>query len=201
MSVEWTLLSHRCAVAGTDVGPGSTRESLVAGDARFNFLDVRVHEEIDMTNPLLGLWPRPTAHDTRAEGIRLGLIMATVTWIWVALVDLVAGSPWHTFTMLGGLLGFTVMHYLLNVTYGMVLLSAVHGAERAPSLIIAAVFGVLTLEGAFAMFTNILVQQSLGNAAWVGIAGGSVIGTAVAISLLSRTHPLLEYLRRAEDER
>jgi hypothetical protein len=103
--------------------------------------------------------------------------------------------------MLGGLLGFTVMHYLLNVTYGMVLLSAVHGAERAPSLIIAAVFGVLTLEGAFAMFTNILVQQSLGNAAWVGIAGGSIIGTAVAIRLLSRTHPLLDYLRRAEDER
>jgi hypothetical protein len=103
--------------------------------------------------------------------------------------------------MLGGLLAFTVVHYLLNVTYGMVLLSAVHGAERAPSLIIAAMFGLVTFEGAFAMFTNLLVEYSVGSVAWVGIAGGSLIGTAVAITLLSRTHPLVEYLRRAEDER
>jgi hypothetical protein len=92
------------------------------------------------------------------------------------------------------------MHYLLNVTYGIVLLSAIHGADRAPSLIIAVIFGVVTLEGAFAMFTNILAQASLGNAAWVGIAGGSLIGTGAAIALLSRTHPLIAHLRRAEEE-
>jgi hypothetical protein len=103
--------------------------------------------------------------------------------------------------MMGGLVVFTIVHYLLNVTYGVVLLSAVHGAERTPSLIIAAMFGMLTLEGAFAMFTNILVESSVGSVAWAGIVGGSLIGTAVAITLLSRTHPLLRYLRRAEEER
>jgi hypothetical protein len=154
-----------------------------------------------MTNPLIGLWPPTTVHSTRNEGIRLGLVVGTVTWLWVALVDAMTGRPWHTFSMLGGLLAFTVVHYLLNVTYGMVLLSAVHGAERAPSLIIAAMFGLVTFEGAFAMFTNLLVEYSVGSVAWVGIAGGSLIGTAVAITLLSRTHPLVEYLRRAEDER
>ena len=51
------------------------------------------------------------------------------------------------------------------------------------------------------MFTNILVQKSVGNIAWLGILGGNLIGTAVALTLLSRTHPLLEYLRRAEEER
>lgn len=154
-----------------------------------------------MTNPLIGLWPSPTVHSTRNEGIRLGVIVGTVTWLWVALVDAMAGRPWHTFATLGGLLVFTVAHYLLNITYGMVLLSAVHGAERTPSLIIAVMFGVLTLEGAFAMFTNILVESSVGSVAWAGIVGGSLIGTAVAIMLLSRTHPLLRYLRRAEEER
>ena len=154
-----------------------------------------------MTNPLIGLWPPTTVHSTRNEGIRLGVVVGTVTWLWVALVDAMTGRPWHTFSMLGGVLAFTVVHYLLNVTYGMVLLSAVHGAERAPSLIIAAIFGLLTLEGAFAMFTNVLVEYSVGSVAWVGIAGGSLIGTAVAITLLSRTHPLVQYLRRAEDER
>jgi hypothetical protein len=34
----------------------------------------------------------------------------------------------------------------------------------------------------------------------VGIVGGSLLGTAVAINLLSRTHPLLAHLRRAEEE-
>jgi hypothetical protein len=156
--------------------------------------------EVSMTNPLMGLWPPTTVHNTRHEGIRLGLIVGTVTWLWVALIDVVTGRPWHTFSMLGGVLVFTVMHYLLNVMYGMVLVSAVHGAERAPSLIIAVLFGVLTLEGAFGMFTNIVVEYSVGNVAWVGIVGGSLLGTAVAISLLSRTHPLLAHLRRAEEE-
>jgi len=154
-----------------------------------------------MTNPLVGLWPSAAVHSTRNEGIRLGLIVGTVTWLWVALVDVVTGQPWHTFSVLGGLLVFTVVHYLLNVTYGMVLLSAVHGAERAPSLIIALTFGLLTLEGAFVMFTNILVESSVGSVGWAGIVGGSFIGTAVAITLLSRTHPLATYLRRAEEER
>lgn len=153
-----------------------------------------------MTNPLIGLWPPATVHNTRNEGIRLGLIVGTITWIWVALIDAMAGRPWHTFSMLGGVLAFTVVHYLLNVTYGMVLLSAVHSAERAPSLMFALMFGVLTLEGAFAMFTNILVETSVGSVAWAGIVGGSLIGTAVAFTLLSRTHPLLQYLRRAEEE-
>jgi hypothetical protein len=153
-----------------------------------------------MTNPLIGLWPSAITHNTRDEGIRLGLIVGTVTWLWVALVDAAMGNPWHTFTVLGGILVFTIAHYLLNVIYGMVLLSAVHGAERTPSLIIGAMFCGLTFEGAFVMFSSILIQHSLSSIAWVAIVGGNLIGTAVAITLLSRTHPLRDYLRRAEEE-
>jgi hypothetical protein len=145
-------------------------------------------------------WPRTLAHNTRREGIRLGLLLATATWLWVALVDVVAGRPFHTFSLLGGVLIFTVVHYALNVTYGMILLSAIHGAERAPSLIIAAIFGLVTFEGAFAMFTNILVEYSLGSTAWIAIFGGSLIATGLAIMLLSRTHPLAAHLRQAEEE-
>jgi hypothetical protein len=119
----------------------------------------------------------------------------------VALVDGITGQPWHTFSVLGGLLAFTVVHYLLNVTYGVVLLSVVHGAERAPSLIFAGIFGLLMFEGAFVMFTNIIAESSVGPAAWVEVAGGSFLGAAVSVTLLVRTHPLGQYLRRAEDER
>jgi hypothetical protein len=153
-----------------------------------------------MTNPLTGLWPSTTIHSTRDEGIRLGFIVGTVTWLWVALVDVAAGRPWHTFTVLGGILVFTAVHYLLNVVYGMALLSAVHGAERAPSLIIGAVFCGLTFEGAFVMFANVLIQRSLSSIAWLALVGGNLIGTVVAVALLARTHPLRDYLRRAEEE-
>ena len=101
-------------------------------------------------NQLLRLWPRTAVHNTRNEGIRLGLIVGTITWLWVALVDVAAGRPWYTFSRLGGVLFFTALHYLLNVTYGLVLLSVVHGAERAPSLVIGALFGLVTIESAFA---------------------------------------------------
>ena len=147
------------------------------------------------------VWPRTLAHNTRREGIRLGLLLATATWLWIAIVDLAAGHPFHTFSMLGGVLIFTAVHYTLNVIYGMILLSAIHGAERAPSLIIAVIFGLVTFEGAFAMFTNILVEYSLGDTAWFAIFGGSLIATALAIGLLSRTHPLAARLRQAEEER
>ena len=145
-------------------------------------------------------WPRTLPHDTRREGVRLGIIVATTTWLWLIAVDASMGRPFHTFDALGGVAVFTAMHYLLNILYGIVLLSAVHGAERAPSLILAAVFGVLLFEVAMAMLTVILAQHALGVVAWVGVFGGSLIATAITCLLLARTHPLGAYLHRAEEE-
>jgi len=145
-------------------------------------------------------WRRATLHDTGREGVRLGIIVATTIWLWVLLVDAVTGEPFHTFDALGGVAVFTAMHYLLNILYGVVLLSAVHGAERTPSLILAVVFGVLIFETAMAMLTIILAQTRLGSAAWAGVFGGSLIATALAWLLLARTHPLAAYLHRAEEE-
>ena len=145
-------------------------------------------------------WPRRVVHDTRREGVRLGLIMATATWLWLLLVDAMLGRPLHTFDALGGVAVFTASHYLLNIVYGIVLLSVVHGAERAPSLMLAVVFGTLLFEVAMAMLTVVLANLGLGSAAWVGVFGGSLLATALAGLLLARSHPLVEYLHRAEAE-
>lgn len=61
-------------------------------------------------------WPRTIVHDTRRDGLRLGLIVGTATWLWVALIDVGASRPLHGFTALGGIVAFTAVHYLLNVT-------------------------------------------------------------------------------------
>ena len=138
--------------------------------------------------------------DSKREGSRLGAVVATATWAWIAIVDAIAGQPFHTFSLLGGIVLFTVVHYLLNIAYGRVIVSTVRGAAGEPSLVFALIFGFLMVEIAFAMLTVLLSNLGLGDLAWVRIFGGSVIGTVTAIILLSRTHPLRADLRRAEEE-
>jgi hypothetical protein len=165
----------------------------------------RIHETpgpmATMNMPRSVPLPHARAHETLPGGVRLGLIVGTATWLWVAAMDtMVTGRPFHTFDALGGALVVTVVHYLLNVAYAVALLSVVRGAERMPSLIIGALFGILLFEVAFAMLTIILAEYALGSMAWLTIFGGSLVGTAVAVAFLARAHPLLAYLRRAEEE-
>ena len=137
-------------------------------------------------------------HDSVREGTALGIIVATGIWVWLAMVDAVAGQPFHTFTVLGGITAFTIVHYLLNIAYGVAIVSAVHGAAREPSLAIAVVFGAVTLEIAFAMLTVLLSHLGLGTLAWLGIFCGSLVGMAIAIFVVSRRHPLAAQVRDAD---
>ena len=137
-------------------------------------------------------------HNSLREGATLGLIVATSIWAWLAVVDAIAGEPFHTFTVLGGIALFTAIHYLLNVAYGVVIVSVIHGAAREPSLAVAVSVGLLYLEIWFAMVTVLLSHLGLGDLAWVRILGGSLVGSVISIVFLSRTHPLATELRRAE---
>src|SRR6266705_3293529 len=76
----------------------------------------------------------PRVHSSFREGVVLGVIVATAIWLWLAVVDGLAGQPLRTFQVLGGVGLFTVLHYLLCLAYGIVVLTVVHGAARAPSL-------------------------------------------------------------------
>jgi hypothetical protein len=137
-------------------------------------------------------------HHSVREGTTLGIIVATAIWLWLVVVDAVAGQPFETFAALGGITVFTVVHYLLNIVYGVVIVSAVHGAAREPSVVLALVFGLVTFEIALAMLTVLLSHLGLGELAWIRIFGGSVVGVAVALFLLSRRHPLASRLRHAD---
>jgi hypothetical protein len=138
-------------------------------------------------------------HDSLREGAGLGIVVATSIWVWLALIDAIAGEPFRTFTVLGGISAFTLVHYLLNLTYGVAILSLIHGAAREPSLMIAVGFGFLMVEFAFAMVT-VMLSHLLGELAWVRIFGGSLVGALIAIIILTRRHPLAAELRRAEGE-
>ena len=136
-------------------------------------------------------------HNTIREGIRLGLVVATSIWIWIATVDAIAGEPFRTFQVLGGMASFTLMHYVLNVAYGTVIVAGIHGTMRQPGLIGGVAMGFLVIEFAFAMGTVLLSHLGLGELAWLRVFGGSIIGAAVAVAMLLRRHPLATVLQQA----
>ena len=139
-------------------------------------------------------------HDLLREATRLAVIVATVTWLWVALVDAVSGDAFRTPTMLGGIAAFTVAHFVLNLVYAVALVSVIRGAAREPSLIMAALFGFVMVEIGFIM-TAAVLSNFLGGSAWVSILGGSLIGAGIAFRLLALRYPLGALLREAETER
>jgi hypothetical protein len=134
------------------------------------------------------------------EGTKVGVVVATIIWLWLAIVDALAGQPFHTFAVLGGVLSFTVLHYLLNVAYGIAIVSAIHSASREPSLVIGMAFGFFMIEFAFLMLTVLLSHLGLGELAWVRILGGNLIGAVTGWGILLRTHRLRDEVREAEAE-
>ena len=136
-------------------------------------------------------------HSSVGEGTRLGLVVATTIWIWLAAVDAIVGQPFRTFSVLGGIVQFTLLHYLLNVGYGIAIVWGLHRAAREPSLVIGVAFGFFILEFGFVMLTILLTHLGLGELAWLRILGGNLVGAAVAAVLLFRTHPVVREMRQA----
>jgi hypothetical protein len=147
-----------------------------------------------------GTGNRAGRHNAIREGLRLGVVLATSLWIWIATIDLMAGEPFRTFTVLGGMASFTAMLYALNLAYGTVIVACIHGFVREPGLIGGLVLGFLILEFAFALVTIVFTHAGLGALAWLRIFGGSVLAAAVALAVLMRRHPLLTALRQARVE-
>ncbi len=140
----------------------------------------------------------PMRHNTVREGVTLGLLAATAIWLWLAVVDAVVGQPFRTITLLGGPVTFTVVHYALNVAYGIALVAAIHGAVREPTLLIGVAFVSFIVEFGFVMIANLLSHVGLGELAWPRILVGTVIGVVTTWVYLARRHPLRQEVVEAE---
>lgn len=134
------------------------------------------------------------------EGVRLGAAAAAVTWVWVLLLDLLAGQPLHAFDVLGGVVPFTIGHAVLHIVYASVVVAAARASTEAPSLVIALIFGFVMMEIAFAMLAVILGQNGLGTLAWAQVFGGSLLGLGIVGAHLLRHYPMAALLHRAEEE-
>jgi hypothetical protein len=130
-------------------------------------------------------------HNAMREGAALGFVIATSIWIWIAIVDAVAGEPFRTAIVLGGVIQFTILHYVLNVAYGMAVVAVVYRTAEEPGLAAVLWFVLVVVEFAFVMATILLSHLGLGAFAWLRIFGASLIGLAIAIFILSRRHRLV----------
>jgi hypothetical protein len=137
-------------------------------------------------------------HNAWREGLVLGFLVAAIIWVWLAVVDALAGEPFRTFGLLGGIALFTVLHFALNIAYAVLVVAALHRAAREPSLVTGVAFGFFIIEFGFVMLTLLLSHLGLGELAWVRILGGNVLGALVAGTWLFRTHPVAAELRAAE---
>lgn len=139
-------------------------------------------------------------HNVIREGVRLGLVVATSIWLWIATVDAIVGEPFRTFHVLGGIAWFTLMHYALNAAYGTVIVAAMRNAIRQPGLVGGFAMGFVIIHCGFAMLTVLISRLGLGDLAWLRVFGGSVIGAAVAFAVLRRRYQLATVLRQARME-
>src|SRR5437879_12260123 len=90
------------------------------------------------------------------EGVMLGLVVATSIWLWIAIVDAIAGEPFRTFAVLGGIRLFTVLHYVLCLAYGVAAVAVVHGAALEPRLMLGAAFAFLRRGSGFVLLLSML---------------------------------------------
>ena len=153
---------------------------------------------------LLGAWG-----SVIREGMVAGLIGAALVAVWFLAYDLFKGHPFRTPTLLGAavfrgliepgmlerelglILGYTVLHGLAFVLFGMIAALLVVAAERQPILIIGLFMLFAAFEVLFFGLVTILAQSLLGALVWWNIFVGNLLAAAGMLVYFFRGHQAL----------
>jgi hypothetical protein len=146
------------------------------------------------------------------EGIVAGCIGAAVVAVWFLVFDLARGTPLLTPALLGNLvfygvnnptglqvslgpvLGYTLLHGLAFIAFGVVAASLMAASEREPALVIAVVVLFACFEVFFLALEGALGQSVFGTAvSWSVLVGNFLAAAAMLAYFLSlhRTLPRL----------
>lgn len=161
------------------------------------------------------------SHNVWREGIIAGVIGATALAIWFFVIDLIAGHPLYTPTILGqalfSVLGstagdpqlvhiavYTLFHYAAFIVLGVLASMVVHRAERQPSILALFLVGFVVLEMGFYGYTAILSATGVlpGELAWYQVAVGNLLAALAGGTYLYKLHPSLgrNFSRALADE-
>ena len=140
------------------------------------------------------------------EGIVAGLIGAVVVAVWFFVFDLLRGRPFLTPTLLGSMvffgvqtptglepavgpiLGYTILHGLAFIAFGVVAATMMAMSEREPALFIAFVILFASFEVFVFGVVGALSKSILGALVWWAILVGNLLASVAMLWYFFRAH-------------
>jgi len=143
------------------------------------------------------------------EGIRAGLVGATIIAVWFLVIDTIAGRPFYTPALLGSALfhgsagiesagtvtptlelvaGFTWVHYLVFMLIGIGAARLMALAERNPSFGFGIVLFFAIFEFGFLLASMIFAEGVLQRLAWPAVVVGNLLAAVGMGLVLWRGH-------------
>ena len=149
-------------------------------------------------------------HNTVREGIYAGFIGATAIVIWFAILDIVAGRPFNTPSILGsGLISvlgkppmmpdtvmfdvffYTVFHYAAFALVGIIIVSIIHQSARTPAILAGFLVAFVAFQLGAIGLTSLFAESRLGTMAWYQIFIANLLATIGMFWFMWRRHPNL----------
>src|SRR5213593_622076 len=143
------------------------------------------------------------------EGVVAGLIGAAVVAVWVLLFNIWGGQPFLTPGLLGAavfqgvtnpiglrptvgnVLGYTIVHGLAFIAFGVVAASLMAVSEREPTLFVAFVILFASFEVFFFGVVGALGRSMLGALVWWAILIGNLLASLAMLWYFFRAHRVL----------
>src|SRR5207247_428107 len=151
----------------------------------------------------------PAQRSVLREGIVAGLIGAAVVAVWFLFFDIARGRPFLTPGLLGAavfqgvtnptgleitvanVVGYTLIHGLAFIAFGVVAASLMAISEREPTLFVAFVILFAAFEVFFFGVVGALGRSMLGALVWWAILIGNLLASLAMLWYLFRAHRAL----------
>ena len=151
----------------------------------------------------------PAERSVLREGIVAGVIGAAVVAIWFFVFDLLRGRPFLTPTLLGSfvffgvntpagvtpsagpILGYTVLHGLAFIAFGIAAATMMAMSEREPSLFIAFVILFVAFEVFFFGVLSIVGDAMQAALVWWAVLVGNLLASIAMLWFFFRAHRAL----------
>ncbi|HVF39970.1 MAG TPA: hypothetical protein VM939_08715 [Gemmatimonadaceae bacterium] len=149
-------------------------------------------------------------HSSVREGVYAGFIGATAVAVWFAIIDTVAGKPFHTPNILGqGLLSvlgkvpmmpdtvstrviaYTIFHYAAFALVGIIVASIVHQSHRTPAILAGFLIAFVAFELGAIGLTTLFTESRFGGMAWYQIFIANLLAAGLMFWFMWRRHPAL----------
>jgi hypothetical protein len=143
------------------------------------------------------------------EGIIAGVIGAAVVAVWFLVFDLARGKPLLTPGLLGAwvfygvtspvgltpsfgpIAGYTLIHGLAFVAFGVIAASIMAASDQEPKLFIAFIILFACFEACFFAVVGAISQSMLGALVWWAILVGNLLASVAMLGFLLRAHSAL----------